>query len=578
MIVRAAAALLLGLLHAATFAPWQHWWLAIATLAALYALLIGRPGDVVATARPLDRAGLVLAFGVGWFAAGLAWLYNSMHVYGGMAAPLAAAAVVVFAIYLASFAAVATWIACRVFERAPPVALALALAGTWTLSEIARGWMLSGFPWLAIGYTQLDGPLDRLAPLGGVYAVGAAATLVAALLAAAVQTVAGSRAAGAGAGAGGTAVTVRGGAMAAACAILLLLASLAIPRGSWTEPYGNPLAVRLVQGNVEQEMKFRPERLLPTMLQYLRLIEAADEALVVLPETAWTVPWSSTPESVARRIEAHVRRGHAVSIGAPLPAVRDSGESGHGADGGDSGASGARRRNATADRAIANSVLTLLPDPAAPAGIATHRYDKQHLVPFGEFIPLGFRWFVNLMEIPLGDFARGTADQPPLEVGGQRIAFNICYEDLFGEELIRALHGERPATILANVSNIAWFGDSHALPQHLQIARMRTLETGRPMLRSTNTGVTAAIAADGTVIAQMPTYTIGALSVTVQGMAGLTPYARMGNWPAAIAALLLVAAAAGLQRGAGALGRPGGAGTGAARRHPDGAGRTRQTR
>jgi apolipoprotein N-acyltransferase len=144
------------------------------------------------------------------------------------------------------------------------------------------------------------------------------------------------------------------------------------------------------------------------------------------------------------------------------------------------------------------------------------------------------------MDIPLGDFARGTDDQPHLEVGGQRIAFNICYEDLFGEELLGALRGERPATILANVSNIAWFGDSHALPQHLQIARMRSLETGRPMIRATNTGVTAAIDADGSVIGQMPTYTAGALSVVVQGMTGLTPYARFGNWPAAIAALVLL--------------------------------------
>jgi apolipoprotein N-acyltransferase len=555
MIARAAAALLLGLLHAATFAPWQHWWLAIAVLAALFALVMVPRGVDAARPPPLDAAAIVLAFGVGWFGAGLAWLYNSMHVYGGMAAPLAAAAVVVFAVYLASFPALATWLSCRLSARAGPVALALALAGTWTLSEIARGWLFSGFPWLAIGYAQLDGPLDRLAPLGGVYAVGAAATLVAALVAAA-----------------GVASRPRA-VLAGTTALLVLVASIAVPRGTWTDPYGEPLAVRLVQGNIEQEMKFRPEKLLPTMQQYATLIEAADEALIVLPETAWTVPWSSTPESIARRIEAHVRRGHAVSIGLPLPAAqRDTAGS----------AVDALVARATFDAGIANSVLTLLPDPAAPSGIATHRYDKQHLVPFGEFIPLGFRWFVNLMDIPLGDFARGTANQPPLEVGGQRIAFNICYEDLFGEELIGMLHGERPASILANVSNIAWFGDSHALPQHLQISRMRTLETGRPMLRSTNTGVTAAIAADGTVIARMPTYTTGALSVTVQGMAGLTPYARLGNWPAAIVALLLVAVAAWTARGAARTGTAAGtapaAGTGASRGHPGGSGRARQTR
>jgi apolipoprotein N-acyltransferase len=303
---------------------------------------------------------------------------------------------------------------------------------------------------------------------------------------------------------------------------VLIGAALLVPRSGWTVATGEPLAVRLVQGNIEQQMKFRPDTLLPMMQKYATLIEAGTEPLIILPETAWTIQWQYTPDPIARRIVDHVRRGHAVSIGMPL----------RGTDA------------ATADAGISNSVLTLLPDGQARDGVAVHRYDKRHLVPFGEFIPLGFRWFVNLMDMPLGDFARGGPSQPPLEIGGQRIAFNICYEDLFGEELIMALHGERPATILANVSNIAWFGNSHALPQHLQIARMRTLETGRPMLRSTNTGVTAAIDADGRVLARLEPYTTGALSVDVQGMAGLTPYARTGNWPVALLALVCVVVAA----------------------------------
>ena len=165
-------------------------------------------------------------------------------------------------------------------------------------------------------------------------------------------------------------------------------------------------------------------------------------------------------------------------------------------------------------------------------------------MPFGEFVPWGFGWFVRMMHIPLGDFARGGAGQPPFEVGGQRIAFNVCYEDLFGEELRDALLGERGATVLANVSNIAWFGRSHALPQHLAIARMRTIETGRPMLRATNTGVTAAIDAHGRVIARLDDHVAGELDVRVQGTTGLTPFARTGNAPAWIGALLLVAATA----------------------------------
>jgi apolipoprotein N-acyltransferase len=498
MIAPAAAALLLGLVFAATFAPLQHWWLGVLALAGLFARMLQQHSR---GARPLAMALSTLAFGIGWFGAGLAWLYNSMHVYGGMPAPMVAAAVVVFAVYLAAFPAAASWLAFHWFGRGARWTLLVALVAGWTLAEVGRGTALSGFPWLAVGYGQLDGPLDRLAPLGGVYAVGAAAVALAALLAAAAwwRRVA-----------------------PLALAVVLVVGSALVPRSGWTVAAGEPLAVRLVQGNVEQELKFRPERLLPTMRAYAEMIEAGSETLIVLPETAWTIPWSGTPEPIARRIVEHVGRGVAVSIGMPLQA-----------DGA-----------ASSGRGISNSVLTLLPGDGSGSEVRTHRYDKRHLVPFGEFIPLGFRWFVNLMDIPLGDFARGANRQPPLEIGGQRIAFNICYEDLFGEELIGALHGERPATILANVSNIAWFGDSHALPQHLQIARMRTLETGRPMLRSTNTGVTAAIDADGKVIARLAPYTTGALSVNVQGMTGLTPYARTGNWPIALAALACVAVAA----------------------------------
>jgi apolipoprotein N-acyltransferase len=219
-----------------------------------------------------------------------------------------------------------------------------------------------------------------------------------------------------------------------------------------------------------------------------------------------------------------------VAIGLPLTAPVP------GAGGAGSAASG----NAVA---LTNSVMlfdrAVVVDGARPA-----RYDKRHLVPFGEFVPWGFRWFVDLMTIPLGDFGRGSQDQPPFAVKDQRISFNICYEDVFGEELLPALQGDDGATILANVSNIAWFGDSHALPQHLQIARMRTLETGRPMIRATNTGVTAAIDHDGTLQAALPSYQLGALAVTVQGRSGLTPYARTGNWTVlALATLILLAAA-----------------------------------
>jgi apolipoprotein N-acyltransferase len=167
------------------------------------------------------------------------------------------------------------------------------------------------------------------------------------------------------------------------------------------------------------------------------------------------------------------------------------------------------------------------------------RYDKRHLVPFGEFVPRGFRWFVDLMNIPLGEFARGAADQPLLSVNGERVAFNICYEDLFGHELAEQVR--QGATVLINATNIGWFGRSHALGQHLQIARMRSIELARPMLRATNTGVTAAIDHRGRITARLPDHERGVLFATVAGQTTLTAFARFGQWPVACLATMLAA-------------------------------------
>lgn len=497
----------LGLAHASAFAPLSHWAWALAVLAALFALLRARAAR---GATPLAQGGLAFAFGLGWFGAGLAWLYVSMHDYGGMPAPMAAAAVVLFAAYLSLYPAAAAWLAASACAGRGPIVHAFGLTGATTLAELARGTVFTGFPWLAIGYAQLDGPLDRLAPLAGVFGVGAAAVALAALAAvAAVGTREVVR----------TRDAVRTRGLAAGLAAAIAFGPLAVPRDAWTRPAGPPLDVRLVQGNVAQDMKFRPDRTVAAMQDYAERFEASRATLTVLPETAWTLPWDRTPAPIAERILAHVMRGHALAIGLPAFVVPAGG----------------------GEPALANSVLLLRADPySAPAP----RYDKRHLVPFGEFVPWGFGWFVRMMNIPLGDFARGDAHQPPFEIGGQRVAFNVCYEDLFGDELRASLGGERGATVLANVSNIAWFGRSHALPQHLAIARMRTLETGRPMLRATNTGVTAAIDADGRVLARLPDHVAASLDVRVQGRTGLTPFARAGDAIAWIGALALVAACA----------------------------------
>ncbi len=508
---RAAAAIVAGAIGALSFAPWTSASVQLVSLAA--ALLLAQ------RERSLRSAALAgYGWGLGCFGAGLAWLYVSMHRYGGMPAPLAAAAVLAFSMYLALFPALAFALGGAALRAsggaASDLARALRFAGAWTLAEWLRGTLLTGFPWLALGYAHIDAPAAGIAPWLGVYGVGTLAAAMASLLATLAQ-----RAARLARAPGVTrAAIVRAGAPSAVAIAAILAGSGALGVREWATPHGTPITVRLVQGNVPQNLKFDPQQAVRNMNAYAALVASAPADLTVLPETAWTVPWAATPpETVRALFAAGVAQGP-VAIGMPLEATSARGEA-----------------------TISNSVALV---SARPPHAIVARYDKRHLVPFGEFVPAGFRWFVDLMRIPLGDFGRGAAQQPSFAVSGQRLSFNVCYEDLFGEELIDALLGEAGATVLVNVSNIAWFGNSHALPQHLQISRMRARETARPMLRATNTGVTAAIDHHGRVQAALAPYTVGVLAARVQGTDGLTPYARWGNLPAlALAALLLAVGA-----------------------------------
>jgi apolipoprotein N-acyltransferase len=277
----------------------------------------------------------------------------------------------------------------------------------------------------------------------------------------------------------------------------------------WTQAAGAPITVSLLQGNIAQSLKWEPEKLPLSINTYLNLAKENPAALTVLPETAIPLFFDELP----RDIRQALTRNGATLIGVPI----------HHRDGG------------YVNGAVAMPAIDL-PNAISPAP-TLQTYAKRHLVPFGEYIPPGFAWFFDLVRIPMSDFSAGPAVQPPLQIAGQQIAANICYEDLFGEEIIRALPA---ATLLINLSNTAWFGDSLAQPQHLQISRLRALETGRMMLRATNTGITAAIAPDGRIISQLPPFKAGALQVEAQGFTGLTPYTRWGNGLALLLALISV--------------------------------------
>ncbi len=453
------------------FAPFSLQPVAFFTLAWLIHLWMHAP--------PRRCAWIGFLFGLGLFGAGVSWVYVSLHYFGGMPAPVAGFATVAFCAFLALFPAVAGWLQARV-PASDAARACLLIPAVWVLYEWLLSWIFTGFPWLALGYAAAGWPLQGFAPLGGVYAISFLTVSVAGML---------------------WLVARRQASVAFAIAVIAALgAGEALRHVPWSEPAGEPVSAALVQGNIAQEMKFRPERAPHILDTYARLAEGTQARLIVFPETALPAFFHRIDPAYLARLEAAAKRNEGdLLLGVPF-----------------------RRGDE-----YFNSVITLGVSPR-------QAYHKVHLVPFGEFVPPGFRWTLELMSIPLSDFSRGAPDQPPLAVAGQRVAANICYEDVFGAEIARSLP---EATLLVNLSNVAWFGDSLAPAQHLQIARLRAIETGRMHLTATNTGITAAIDRDGRVLKQLAPFTEGRLEVMAQGYSGATPYARLRDWPIVLLAL-----------------------------------------
>ncbi|MGH8689471.1 MAG: apolipoprotein N-acyltransferase [Burkholderiales bacterium] len=423
-------------------------------------------------------------FGLGLYGAGASWVYVSLHQFGGMPAPLAGIATVGYCAFLALFPAAAGWLQARV-PAGDAARACLLIPAAWVLFEWPLEWIFTGFPWLAAGYASVGWPLQGYAPLGGVYAL----TFITLSLAGMAWLVA----------------RRRSRPLAIAAILFILGTGEALRHVQWSAPSGEPVAAALLQGNIEQEMKFSPQRYPGIFDTYARLAEGTSARLIVMPETALPRFLDRVaPQELARLEAAAKRNGGDLLLGVPYRTGPDR---------------------------YYNTVVTLGASP--PQG-----YHKVHLVPFGEFIPPGFGWVLQWLSIPLSDFSRGAPDQPPLAVAGQRVAVNICYEDAFGEEIAARAAG---ATLLVNVSNVAWFGDSLAPAQHLQIARLRAVETGRMHLTATNTGITAAIDRDGRVLARLPQFAEGRLEVAVQGYTGVTPYVRLRDWPIVLLALGLLA-------------------------------------
>ncbi len=494
------SSLLAGASLVLAFAPFNLWWLAPVPLALLFRLWWCMPKQAIT---------LGWCFGLGLFTVGAHWIYISLHDHGGMPALVAGIALLGFAGFCALIPAAAGLLGRRLDGGNVDRTTLLVLPAAWTLFEWTRTWFCTGFPWLAIGYSQVpDSPLSAWLPLGGVYTASLCAALIAGALANLSLRVLPATGADASTSLGPTSAITRTWPAVGVLAGVAVMTALVTPL-QFTHPDGLPVSVALLQGNIPQEDKFNAGHIGAGLRLYRDLADASHARLIVMPESAVPLLRDDVPEGYLDSLAAIARRnGGDLLVGMfdePLP-----GE-------------------------IHNSMFSLGQSPGRV-------YRKHHLVPFGEFIPLGglvAPVMDALLKMPIGSQAAGPLGQGVMAVAGQRVAMDICYEDAFGEEIITALPA---ATLLVNVSNDAWFGMAVGPEQHLQMAQARSLETGRVMLRTTNTGVTALIGPDGRVIDRVRKGVVATLEGQAQGRTGSTPFVRWGNLPLVWLSILMLLA------------------------------------
>ncbi|MGE0387805.1 MAG: apolipoprotein N-acyltransferase [Gammaproteobacteria bacterium] len=484
---RAIVALAAGAVWPLGFAPFGMVPVPIVSLAMLMLCLRGQP------ARRATFIGWL--FGAGMFGTGVSWIQISVHQFGIPYLAFSVGVTILLIAYLALYPALFAWAGARCFAGDGALRSILWLPGLWTVTEWLREVLLTGFPWLAIGYSQIDSPLAGLAPIAGVHASGFAAAVSAGLLA---LLVARGR-------------VVRRQVLAGFLAIWV--AGLIAGLHEWTRADGKPMSVSIVQGNIEQSVKWSRELREFTIERYRTITRIHwGRDLIVWPETA--IPAFHTdvrPELDALQQQAE-RTGTTLMVGVPV--MKD-------------------------DRQYFNGVLALGTEPGL--------YLKRHLVPFGEYMPLQplLGRLIDVLRIPMSSFSAGDSEQDLLVAAGRKVGVSICYEDAFGS-LIRAALPQ--AALLVNVSNDAWFGNSLAPHQHLEIARMRALEAGRWLLRATNTGISAVIDPRGRVATRSPQFEAWALTAEIEPRTGATPYVKYGDLPLVIACALLCVAGAVLTR------------------------------
>ena len=477
---RELVALLAGAATAFAFAPYGLFFLGLLGPAVLFLLW-----DYAA---PRDAARTGFFFGAALFGAGTWWIYVAVHDFGGAPAWLAILLLAGLLAIKGAYYALCGYILVRIAPDPSPARSLLLIPAGWTLMEWLRGWLFTGFPWLQLGYSQSDTPLAALTTLGGIHLVTFATAATAGALVLLLHQ--------------------RSGRLGALALVVLLWGSGWLLTGhEWTKPAGEPLPIALVQGAIPQDEKWLAANREATLEKYRDLNrEALGARIIVWPESA--IPL------LARDAEAYL--------------------------------DGIRAESAAAGSDVLLGLLDFDPDSGvvrnglyAMSASGDGWYYKRRLVPFGEFFPVppSVRQWMRLQNLPYYDMTPGAEEQPPLAAGGQKLAATICYEDAYGAEQLAVLPR---STLLVNATNNAWFGDSSAPHQQLQMARFRALEAGRWLMRATSNGITAVIGPDGEVTARIPQFEAGILKAEVTPRTGLTPYARTGNWPILCFAFLML--------------------------------------
>ena len=475
------AAALAGLAMPLSFAPFNIFPVAPLSMAALFFIWTRVP------ARRGFYCGWL--FGLTYFGFGVFWIHESFQ-FNHIAMGWALAITGLLVMFLALYPAIVGYAVCRLKARGSAnlrYQLLLLMPAVWVLAEWVRGWLFTGFTWLQLGYSQVGHPLQGLLPLGGIYAVSWAVAISASLLVLCLHEQGARR------------------WPWLAGLVLLWAAGALLGNVKWTTPDGDALKVALIQGNMAQDKKWLPENREPTLKRYLTLTRQHwDADIIVWPESALPGVRDQFDGFVARLGTEARQNNSFVIFGVPV-----------------------------FDRetlAFFNSVFVV--------GGREMGYHKRHLVPFGEYLPLDalIRPLTEFLGLPVADFSLGPDEQPLLEAAGHRLGVSVCYEIAFGNEIAQALPD---AAVLVTVSNDAWFGTSIGPPQHLQIARARALETGRYLLRATNTGITAIVAPDGVVQGRIPPFQVQVLEGEIRPMGGMTLYARTGDL-AVIALLVLI--------------------------------------